>query len=73
MRMEEKMSSQILAHTNGRRPNLAGSALEALARPVIDGLSAFARRFMAALHESRQRQADRLIRRYGDLIDDSND
>ena len=67
------MSSQILARANGWRSNLTGSALEALARPVINGLSAFARRFMAALHESRQREADRLIRRYGDLIDDSND
>jgi hypothetical protein len=73
MLMESKMSSQTVIHANGRRPSLAASMLVALVGHINDGLSAFARRFMHALHESRQRQANQVIRQYRYLIDDSND
>jgi len=72
MLMERKMSSQIVIQANARRPSLAGSILVNLACHSIHGLSALASRFMHALHESRQRQADQVIRRYRHLIDRSN-
>jgi hypothetical protein len=67
------MSSQILIHPNGPRSSLTGSALGTFARHIIGGLSAFARRFMNALYETRQRQANQVVRQYRHLIDDSND
>ena len=67
------MSSQILIHTNGSRSGLASSALGTLVRHIIGGLSAFCRRFMNALYETRQRQANQVVRQYRHLIDDSND
>jgi hypothetical protein len=72
MLMERKMSSQTVIQANARRPGLAGSILVNLACHLIHGLSALASRFMHALHESRQRQADQVIRRYRHLIDRSN-
>ena len=71
--MERIMSSQILIHTHEPRTSLAGSAPGTLARLVADGLLRFARRFMVALRESRQRQADQIIRQCRQLIDESND
>ena len=71
--MEEKMSSQTLVNTNIRRPNHTVAALAVLIRPVVLGLAAFAVRFMKALHESRQRQADAVIRRYRHLTDRRRD
>jgi hypothetical protein len=71
--MEYKMSSQTFTHAHGHRSRLPGAVFVGVARHINDGLSVFARRFMDALHKSRQRQADRVIRRYRDLIDDSND
>jgi hypothetical protein len=73
MTMERKMSSQTVIHPNARRPRLAGSTLVAVVCHLNDGLSSFARRFMLALHESRQRRADQVIRQYRHLIDHSND
>lgn len=71
--MERKMSSQTFVHTNVRRSSFVGSALGTLARHIIDGLSAIGRRFMEALYELRQRQANEVIRRHRHLIDDCND
>jgi hypothetical protein len=73
MLMERKMSLQAFTPTNERRSSLDGSALVNLARHINDGLSAFGRRFMDALRETRQRQANQVIRQYQHLIDDSND
>lgn len=73
MLMETKMSLQTFTHADERRSSLAGPALVNFARRMNDGLSALGRRFMQALHESRQRQANQVIRRYRHLIDDSND
>jgi hypothetical protein len=70
--MERKMS-QTFIQANAPRSGRVGSSPEALARPVIDGLLALARRFMIALCESRQRQADQVIQRYRHLIDRSDD
>jgi hypothetical protein len=73
MLMERKMSSQAVTHTNARRPSLVGPMLVTIFCHINDGLTAFARRFMDALHESRLRQANQVIRQYRHLIDDSND
>jgi hypothetical protein len=73
MLMERKMSSQTYIHTNEHRSSLADSALVNFARRISDGLSAFGRRFMNALCESRQRQANQVLRQYRHLIDHSND
>ena len=67
------MSSQILLRTNMSRASLVRSALVIAADRINEGLSAFVRRFMDALTESRQRQAEQVMRRYRDLIDDSRD
>jgi len=73
MLMENEMSSQILLRTNMSRASLVRSALVIAADRINEGLSAFVRRFMDALTESRQRQAEQVMRRYRDLIDDSRD
>ncbi len=73
MLMETKMSLQTFTHAGERRSSLAGPALVKFARRMNDGLWAFGRRFMHALHESRQRQANQVIQRYRHLIDDRND
>lgn len=71
--MEREMSSQTFTHTNEHSSGLVDSALATFFCHVTNGLSAFGRRFMNALCESRQRQADRAIRQYRHLIDHSND
>jgi hypothetical protein len=73
MLMERKMSLQTLPRTNDRRFSLAGSALLTLFRQVTGGLLAFGTLFMKALCESRQRQANQVIRQYRHLIDRSDD
>jgi hypothetical protein len=71
--MERTMSSQTVIQAQASRPSFAGSVLVNFARHITDGLSAFGGRFMCALHESRQRQANQVLRRYRDLIDDIHD
>jgi hypothetical protein len=71
--LERKMSSQSSIQANASQLSRAGASLETLARPVIDGLSAFARRFRNALCESRQQEANQVLRRYRHLIDRSSD
>ena len=66
---ESAMSSQAFVRTSGLRPNLA-AALLALLGYVRNGLTAFGSRFMRALCETRQRQADQILRRYRSLIDE---
>ena len=73
MLTENEMSSQILVRTNMSRTRLVRAALVIFADRIHEGLSAFARRFMDALRESRQRQAEQVMRRYRDLMDDSRD
>jgi hypothetical protein len=73
MLMERKMSLQTLTHTNDHRFGLAGSALLTFFRHITGGLSSFGTRFMDALRESRQRQANQVIRQYQHLIDRSDD
>ena len=67
------MSSQAVTPANARRPSLVGPMLATIFCHINDGLFVFARRFMGALHESRLRQANQVIRQYRHLIDDSND
>jgi hypothetical protein len=71
--MESKMSSQTVIQVQASRPSFAGSVLVNFVRHITDGLSAFGGRFMCALHESRQRQANQVLRRYRHLIDDIHD
>ena len=73
MLMERKMSSQTFTYTNEHRSSLAGSALVTIFRHITGGLSAFGACFMDALRESRQRQANQVIRQYRHLIDRSDD
>jgi hypothetical protein len=73
MLMERKMSLQTLTHTNDHRLSPAGSALLTFFRHIAGGLSEFGTRFMKALCESRQRQANQVIRQYQHLIDRSDD
>jgi hypothetical protein len=67
------MSSQTFIQTDVPRSSGPGPSLKTLVRPITGGLSGLARRFLAALHESRQRQADQVIRRYSHLINRSRD
>ena len=73
MLMETEILSQTLVRTNANRASLVPSALVIVAGRINEGLSAFARRFMDALGESRRRQAEQVMRQYRDLIDDSHD
>ena len=73
MLMETEISSQTLVRTNANRASLVPSALVIVAGRINEDLSAFARRFMDALSESRRRQAEQVMRQYRDLIDDSHD
>ncbi len=66
------MPSQTFVPASGLRPNLAASVLWALFCHVRNGLAAFGERFMTALRETRQRQADQIIRRYRSA-DDTGD
>jgi|SRR5690242_10622889 hypothetical protein len=67
---ESPMSSQAFVRTNTLRPNLAASVLWAVFYHVGNGVASFGRRFMKALRETRQRQADQIIRRYRSVIDE---
>lgn len=67
------MSLQAVTQANEHRSGLADATLVNFARRINNGLSAFGRRFMDALRETRQRQANQAIRQYRHLIDDSND
>jgi hypothetical protein len=71
--MERKMSLQTITHTDEHRVSLAGSMLLTVFRHISGGLSAFGRRFMNALYESRLRQANRVIQQYQHLINRSDD
>ena len=67
---KESQMSQAFVRTNALRPNLAASVLWALFYHVGNGVASFGRRFMKALCETRQRQAEQIIRRYRSLIND---
>jgi hypothetical protein len=71
--MERKMSLQTVVQAQASRPSFAGPMPANFVRHIVVALSAFASRFIEALHESRQRQADQVTRRYRHLIDDIHD
>lgn len=70
--MENEMSSQTLVRSNATRFDLVRYAASTFACRINGHIAVLIGRFMAALCETRQRQADQAIRQYRHLIDGSN-